>query len=584
MYVVALVPALVMAVVQPVWSRVDEAQHADYIAHLAQGQWPVEGRTRITALTFDVMRETGTYRWHLPGEEPVPPEQSVADFTPPPAVSGVARKEWTARHLWTYSYEAAQPPLFYLLAVPFWVAGKSAGGALGAVYAVRLFDALLVAALAPLAALASLLVSPSGRRAVATAALAALVPGMLLNGTAVTNEALAAVLGGLLTVLALLGVRRGWTLRLAALTGVVLGLAMLAKLTAAGLVIGLGVAFLWPRVAGRASLGECLRPAATAAALALAVLTPWLALNLAVYGHPVPTREVDQLLGSFFGENVITPRLVATSFKNGYATFWSGEPWDSLPIVRPLTALALLWCLAAMVGIQRMLRAPGSRAMTAVVTAISVGTAVWAFVAMLLSHIGGYMPGRYVYPALVAIAVVLVHGGAAAFGPGRLRALAVAGFAGYVAIAGADIAGYAGGLSSVERHPSLVPPAAGREQAVAATGSMGPVTVTFDRVVRDAAQRRIYAHLRVVNGGDSTMEWWPVAVLAYPGQPVINSDYPEGDRLPEQMPAGTVKEGWVVFDQVPAAALSGSLQLGFLGVASGGYRVYGDVMTAIPRG
>ncbi len=573
-----------MAVVQPVWSRVDEAQHADYIAHITQRQWPVEGQTRISALILDVMNQTGTYRWHLPGEEPVPPEQGVGDFTPPPAVSGIALKEWTARHLWTYSYEAAQPPLFYLVAAPFWLAGKSAGGTLGAVYAVRLFNAMLVAALAPLAAIASLLVVANGRRAVATAALAALVPGMLLNGTAVTNETLAAVLGGVLTVLALLGVRGGWSLRLAALVGVVFGLAVLAKLTAAGLVIGLAVAFLWPWVARRTSLVHCLVPAATAAAAALAVFMPWLALNEALYGHPLATREADQLLGSFFGENVLTPRMIAISFKNGYATFWSGEPWDTLPIVRPLTGLALVWCVAAVVGIQRLLRAPGTRALMAVVTAISVGTALWAFTAMLLSHIGGYMPGRYVYPALVAIAVVLVHGGAAAFGSGRLRMLALTGFAAYIAIAAADIAAYAAGLTSVERHSSLVPPASGRQQLVATSSSMGPVTITFDRVVRDAGQKRVFVHLRLVNDGDSTMEWWPVAVAAFPGQPLMNSDYPEGDPLPQVVAAGAVTEGWVVFDHVPTATLGSSFRVGFLGVSSGGYRVYGDVVATMPPG
>ncbi len=571
-----------MAVAQPVWSRVDEAQHVDFVVHLAHGQLPVEGKTRITADTLSIMRRTGIYRWQLPGMDSTPQVSSVEQFAPPPAgASAAARTRWFSRHLYSYSYEAAQPPLFYLVAVPVYAAGDAAGGPLGGVYALRLLNAALLAGLAPLAALASLLVHPSGGRALATAIFPVFLPGLVLNGSAVTNDTLAALLGGVVTVLALLGVRRGWTPRLAALTGAGFGLAVLTKLTAAGLLIGLVAAFLWPLVARRATLVECLRPAVVAATATALLVAPWLALNVAVYGHPLAAREADTLLGAYFGPPSVSVHRVAASFKNGFATFWTGEPWDTMPIVRPLSGLGLLGCLVAVVGIQRIVRMPGSRATAAVVTAIAVGTGVWAFTAMLLSHIGGLLPGRYVYPAVVAIAVVLVQGVAAALA-GRARYAAIAGLAVYLAIAIADLGGYAAGFTAAG-HPAPVAAPAGRP--VASTSSVGQVTMSVDRVAAVPAERRLFVHVSVSNRGDSSVEWSPVAMAYFPGSPgPVSAVYAEGTPQPEILAPGAAVEGWAVFEQVPVDGLSRPFRFGYLGVAAGDYRVYGDLLAPVDPG
>src|SRR5205807_1270476 len=56
-----LVPALVMAVAQPVWSRVDEPAHFDVIAQYASGVYPHDSVTTIRPETLDVMQRTGVY-------------------------------------------------------------------------------------------------------------------------------------------------------------------------------------------------------------------------------------------------------------------------------------------------------------------------------------------------------------------------------------------------------------------------------------------------------------------------------------------------------------------------------------------
>src|SRR5205823_15105714 len=113
------------------------------------------------------------------------------------------------RHGWQFSYEAFQPPLYYVAALPAWLIGHTIGGPLGAVYAVRVFDALLAALLAPMAMLIALRIWPMRDRAGwAAAVLSAILPGVALNLTSVTNDVLVSVLGGACILVAING---SWT-------------------------------------------------------------------------------------------------------------------------------------------------------------------------------------------------------------------------------------------------------------------------------------------------------------------------------------------------------------------------------------
>jgi len=68
------------------------------------------------------------------------------------------------------------------------------------------------------------------------AVFAVILPGLDLNGTRVSNDALAARIGGLIVLLAVRLGGDGWSWRRAALVGVLLGVGLMAKLTLAGLV------------------------------------------------------------------------------------------------------------------------------------------------------------------------------------------------------------------------------------------------------------------------------------------------------------------------------------------------------------
>jgi len=66
-YLAAVLPALLTALSQPVWSVVDEAQHFDFIVQLGHGVYPTADQTIIDPDTLQVMRSTGVFRaFYLP--------------------------------------------------------------------------------------------------------------------------------------------------------------------------------------------------------------------------------------------------------------------------------------------------------------------------------------------------------------------------------------------------------------------------------------------------------------------------------------------------------------------------------------
>ena len=210
-----------MAIGQPVWSRVDEAAHYDVIAQYAAGVYPHDSVTTIRPETLEVMQRTGVYGFVVDNsyQHPDPGFQAM-----PSGLTDAQHVLWIRRHGWQYSYEAFQPPLYYALALPAWEVGDALGGALGALYAVRIFGALLAALLAPLAMLIALRLSPATPGAGwGAAVLTAAMPGVDANLTSVTNDVLVAVLGAVALVVAIGGRP---TLRRAALLGLLLGAAM----------------------------------------------------------------------------------------------------------------------------------------------------------------------------------------------------------------------------------------------------------------------------------------------------------------------------------------------------------------------
>ena len=581
-YALALVPALLVAFLQPVWSRVDEAQHYDVIAHYARGEYPVESLATLTPDTVEIMRKTGIYRWSLPGQQPVPTVDDPAEMTPLPAnLSREASDAWQRRHLWWFSYEAMQPPLFYALALPFWIAGKALGGAFGALYAVRAFDAMLNALVAPIALAMGRLLVPGltlSRRLAAAAIV--LLPGAALIGTQVINDTLAVVLSSVALLLALRGLKRGWDLRQALLLGAVMGAAILSKLLVVGIAPAIALAMAWPLLTRQTQPLRQLALMLAAGAAATAVVAPWLILNLQVYGHPIPEAEAQKVIGHDLGNNPRTFSLVyiQASLKHFFTTFWTGEPHNALPFVRLAAGYCGLLTVASGAGVALMiLRKRGATWLSPILLAMLVtavlGQAVWAFIGLYESGIGDFVPGRYAYPALVPTMLLMALGLLALLG----QRLLIAGVAGLAVVATLQLGGYMIGLSGQPVERRTAPPASGTEvhQLIGARGTYHALTISSDRIELEPATRATWIHLDVANGGDTPVIWSADPAAADAGRSPMGA-FPAYTAFPETLPPHSHYSGWLELRNAPPL-LTGNGALYFGDLTDDDYRTIGLV-------
>jgi 4-amino-4-deoxy-L-arabinose transferase-like glycosyltransferase len=244
----------------PLWTLVDEGAHFDYIQAIADdGRVPV-----VTDL--------------------VSPQVEAIDenlYPRPP------RLDRAKRGLAGRSYEAQQPPLYYLLAVPaFSVASNYETKA----KVVRAFDVLFLLGAIAVFLLLCREVLGRGEEALAGTALAITVflwPAIVVRGVTISNEGLELLVGVALVYAmwrAASERRAGWLVAVGALVG----LGLLTRLT---------VAYLVPVAVGVAVVGALRGPKRfpwwsllIAAALPVALLVPWAVFNLDHYHALTPTE------------------------------------------------------------------------------------------------------------------------------------------------------------------------------------------------------------------------------------------------------------------------------------------------------
>jgi len=575
-YLAAFIPALLMAVTQPVWSVIDEAQHFDFIVQLGHGVYPTGDETLIRADTLQVMRSTGVFRgFYLPGTYPSPDLTDIGP--PPPSMSARANAAWMLRHMWQLSHESVQTPAYYLSMVPVWWAADKFGGPWAAIYALRLVNALILAALAPMAIVVARALAPARPDIVVVAAVfAILLPGLDLNGTRVSNDALAAAIGGLIVLLAVRWAKDGWTWRRAVLMGAILGLGLMVKLTLGGLIPALLLSALW-RASSR---GTNLVRVTGSGAIALGCLTPWFLLNLQKYGGVMPGAHSGRLSDALPGP--LTPAFIPLDIAVFHLTYWTGEPWGALPLAGVMVVLGGLIALMALAGVVSLLR---SRALPVPDGPLAVAAAALAgliALSLLLPATVGFEfsgPGRYAYPALPAAATLCAIGVVAVLPNAFARRTLVAA---YAVLAVAMLAGGAAGLPPRPDAGARTPPALARTLAVSASGQFGGVTITVDRVAVDPDAKAMWFAVSVTNSGPDEAEWTvPPAVSE--GEMAAAGQYLKSTQMPGDIDPGQTLQGWLYVPLDPAALRAGgTLQLRFRDVAADGYRTVGDIVIAIP--
>jgi hypothetical protein len=373
---------IALALVVPPGQAPDEMAHGRYVAHVAA---------------------TGTL-----------PVQPVAKETP---------GEWSTFAGGDPGWQSYQPPLAYLLYVPVWRALEAAGvGEAGRIRGLRLQSACWGAVLVAVgwAAVARLTAAGDPRR-VLVALVLALVPGFAGNAAVVNNDGVANLLAAALWLP--LGAGRGVRAALAA--GALFGGAMLAKLTVLALAPLLVVV---PWLRGR-ELRAALRDGTLAAVVAGVLLLPWMARNVAIYGHPLAIGVGSIAVAGL--ADVLPPEVLAAFARpapeRAFVQFWgafgvyNNVTWPVGQWV--LTAAAAL----ALAGLFRARPDVGAPMLERLLPALGLAVVLAAcgLAIFSLRYLAGWQ-GRYLYTVTLPVAVLLATGWTRATPPRWRPAFALA--------------------------------------------------------------------------------------------------------------------------------------------------------------
>jgi 4-amino-4-deoxy-L-arabinose transferase-like glycosyltransferase len=317
---------------QNVWAPTDERAHYDYVQKLVE-----EGRIpRPTDLVSPEVQAITLKTY--PEPSPVPAE----------AISLGGR-----------SYEAIQPPLYYVMAAPAWMLPVDH---LAKVYVLRVFDlALMVLAIWLLWRLSRRLAGPDGAPGAFALALAVLLwPGLVMRGVTVGNTPLEYVLVAA-TLLALWRADREPARRAPLATAaVLLGLALLTKLALVYLVPGFLIV-LARRLRARGVGVRTLAEAAAAAVVPVVMLAPWLAMNRSRYGAWTVNIEGSPGVVGQVAPSGLLDRIAGLPERNWRMVdgvlpqeFWEQlDVWWVQGVVAGLGAALALGALAALVAARR---------------------------------------------------------------------------------------------------------------------------------------------------------------------------------------------------------------------------------------
>lgn len=240
----------------PLWAVTDENAHVSYVAALGAGHLPLLGHFAIQ-----------------------------------PDIAGLV---YHASSFGNQSYEAFQPPLYYLVMAIPWDVAKAAGGARAAVYVLRLLDVLLLAVEVRLLWALARRVAPSREVALVAFAFAltyVLWPGVVFRSVTVSNATLEVPL----TTAALFAMWVAFdegSSRALILAGGLCGLGWLCSLPFPAVLMLPIVAWRFRR---RAPL-----PALVAVALPVVLIAPWLVDNELRYHALTAAATVHKMQDALF--------------------------------------------------------------------------------------------------------------------------------------------------------------------------------------------------------------------------------------------------------------------------------------------
>lgn len=395
----------------------DEPEHIQMAQFVADhGRWPLIG-TDISAHLLD---ETTRRLVPTPPKDP---------FT------GVRRWNLDRSHAFSVRHPyAAQPPLGYCGLTTGVVVGSAFGmtDMAGARVAAAFMGAIGVLA----AGLTVLRLRPDRPDLHLLApGILAFLPQYVFVGSYVNPDVLGFSLCGVVLWRVAVGHVRGWSAADGAKLGLAAGLALLAKASAAPTVGALLVVALIALFCGPAPRGVAFRAAGAAAVAGVLVMLPWFAFLWRTYGTLAPWGDpaFDEIVASlppmlrvtyFDGSLAATARpdadtwwkllggpWIVSSIKSSFGTFgWMDRP---LPLWQH-AGLALVWGAGAFGLLRGTLAAARERRLprgSAVLLACGLAAVLQLAASLSYSLRWDYQAqGRYLFPAVVCVAVLAAFG------------------------------------------------------------------------------------------------------------------------------------------------------------------------------
>jgi 4-amino-4-deoxy-L-arabinose transferase-like glycosyltransferase len=364
----------------PPWQNPDEPAHYNYVAQaaasgccpvIAAGDWDQDYLSILTANKFD------------------------------PALLD---------RLDSVQYEDHQPPLYYLMGVLPYQAGDLLG--------LRLLSVALGAGVIVCAyAVGRLLLPDRAMLALIAAGVVAFLPQRVAMMASANNDALAELIVGLALVAlihALKTGRRFW------LVGLIIGVGFLTKITVYGLAGAVGIAVLIEAWAARRSLRTFITRGLWIGVPALGLGAIWWARNLTTYGgtdflglaaHDAVV--IGQLRTADLVAQVGTGAYWQMALTTTFQSFWGQFGWMALPLDGRIYAGIGVGLLLALIGALLMLpkrRPPAQSWQIGAYAGLIALTAITAAQVVYYNLTFVQFQGRYLYPALIPVALALAYG------------------------------------------------------------------------------------------------------------------------------------------------------------------------------
>ena len=386
-----LVTATLYAINTPKWQAPDEPAHFNYIRHIAEtGTLPVLQRGDYDQAYLEQIK--------------------AAKFPASMSIDAIR-------------YEAYQPPLYYLAATPIYLIARGAGID-ATVIALRLFSVVF--------GLVVLIVAYSIVReifpnddlfALATVGAIATIPQHIAVSASISNDLAAEVVLALILWIAIKRVNGAIRdSQFVILGGIAFGAALLTKTTAyvPGALVLIGAILVTKQL--RITNYE-LRIIFFLFALAALIAAPMFARNLLIYGITDPlgiARHDAVVIGQPTTAEMITRfglnKIVSDFFVVTFKSFWAQFGWMGVLVheriyiaLAALTVIAILGHIFYAIRIlrQRDLLSP-AQWWCAILLSAMIGVAVADYVLYNFKFL--QFQGRYLFPALVPLALFLVIG------------------------------------------------------------------------------------------------------------------------------------------------------------------------------